>query len=326
MARYLITGGCGFFGTWIIRRLLDDHDNVVVFDAQRTTKRWEMILSAEEIGQIPFVAGQIEDSAAFSAVLQEAAPDAIIHLAGLQVPACREDPVRGAQVNVLGTLNVFEAARARACGPANRAPRIVYASSAAVFGPDAEYPEQSVGDHSAPKPASYYGAFKLCCEHCAKAYWLAHKLPSVGLRPLTVYGPGRDTGMTSYPTRAIAAAVKRQRFDIPFAGATAYIHMREVAEMFVTCARRPMEGAQVYTVGGDVADTRRFILALDKVLPGAHELITCSGGELPVTSKLDDSALRRAYPGLLRVPLEQGIRETVEVFRRLEAAGKLAEA
>jgi nucleoside-diphosphate-sugar epimerase len=226
--------------------------------------------------------------------------------------------VLGARVNVVGTLNVFEAARAL-----KTPPRIVYASSAAVFGPDAEYPEAHVGDHSVPKPASHYGAYKLCCEHSAKAYWLAYRLPSVGLRPLTVYGPGRDTGMTSFPTRAIAAAVKKQPSDIPFSGPTAYIHIREVADMFVTCARANTAGAQVYTVGGDIVDTPAFIAELDKAVPGARSLITCSGGALPVASKMDDTELRRAYPRLLRIPLAQGIRETVEVFRRLEAAGQL---
>jgi nucleoside-diphosphate-sugar epimerase len=271
----------------------------------------------------------VDDSEAFAAVVKDTAPDAIIHLAGLQVPACRESPVLGARVNVIGTLNVFEAARSShspypLSGRGGKGPpRIVYASSAAVFGPDAEYAEVAVGDRSVPKPASHYGAYKLCCEHSAKAYWLAHKLPSVGLRPLTVYGPGRDTGMTSFPTRAIAAAVKKQTFDIPFSGPTAYIHAREVADMFVTCARTASAGAQVFTVGGDIVDTRTFIAELEKVVPGARELISCSGGDLPVASKMDDSELRHAYPGLVRIPLAQGIRETVEVFQRLHAAGKL---
>lgn len=318
MAKFFITGGCGFFGTWIIKQLLDAGDAVTVFDIQRNTKRWEMILSAAEIEKIAFRTGKIDDTESFIAAIKEDAPDAIIHLAGLQVPTCRENPVLGAKVNVIGTLNVFEAARAL-----QKPARIVYASSAAVFGPDAEYNERAVGDESVPKPASHYGAYKLCNEHCAKAYWISYKLPSVGLRPLTVYGPGRDTGMTSFPTRALAAAVRGQKFDIPFSGPTAYIHMREVADMFVTCARKAVDGAQVYTVGGDIVDTPAFIAEAEKVLPGAGKLITCSGGDLPVASKVDDKELRKAYPGLLRIPLALGIRETVDVFKKLAAQGKL---
>jgi nucleoside-diphosphate-sugar epimerase len=318
----LITGGCGFFGTWIIRRLLDDGDRPVVMDLTSNTKRWSILLSPEEIARVPFHAVAIDDTAAMLAEVERIKPDAIIHLAGLQVPTCRENPLAGAKVNVLGTLNVFEAAKARKAAT-GASPRIVYASSAAVFGPDAEYGEQQVGDYSIPRPTTHYGAFKLCTEHAAKAYWTANQVASVGLRPLTVYGPGRDTGMTSFPTRAIAAAIHGKPFDIPFTGPTAYIHMREVADMFLACARKPMTDGLVYTVGGDVLDTAGFIRALAAQLPGAEKLITASGGNLPIAANLDDAALRRAYPGLLRIPLDQGIAETITVFRKMHAAGKL---
>jgi nucleoside-diphosphate-sugar epimerase len=324
MAHFIVTGGCGFLGTWIIRQLLNEGDAVTVFDVQKNTKRWEMVLSHEEIARIHFRTVKMEETAEVLAAAGEIQPDGIIHLAGLQVPACRENPVLGAKVNVIGTLNVFEAAKARRkSSPTSADMRLVYASSAAVFGPDAEYPEGSVGDDAAPRPANHYGAYKLCNENCAKAYWLTDKLGSIGLRPLTIYGPGRDTGMTSFPTRAIAAAMLKRSFDIPFKGPTAYIHAREVADMFVRCAKRPIGGAHVYTVGGDIVDTASFLEALEKVLPGSQRFVTASGGDLPITQRLDDAALRRDYPGLLRIPLQQGLVETVEVFSRLAKDGKL---
>jgi nucleoside-diphosphate-sugar epimerase len=190
------------------------------------TKKWEMLLTAEEIAKVTFVKGSV-DSDEFVESLVTLSPDAVIHLAGLQVPTCRENPVLGAKVNVIGTLNIFEAAKKLA--KLGRAPvRIVYASSAAIFGADADYGEQAVGDMSVPKPSSHYGAYKLCTEHAAKAYWIANQIPSVGLRPLTVYGPGRDLGLTSFPTRAIAAAIKGQKFDISFSGNTVYTYVEEV--------------------------------------------------------------------------------------------------
>ena len=259
----LVTGGCGFFGAAIVKRLLEDGDAVTVFDVELLTKRWEAVMGAEQIAAVRFVQGKV-DEPGFVAAVVAAAPDAIIHLAGLQMPTCRANPVLGAMVNVIGSLNVFEAAKAmKAAGGA--APRIVYASSAAVFGPDAEYGEAAVGDSSVPKPSSHYGAFKLCVEHAARAYHDANGLPSVGLRPLTVYGPGRDQGLTSFPSRSIAAVLKGQAFHIPFSGDTAYIHVREVADMFVTCARRDFGDAKVYTVGGDTIDTTEFIRLLDEV-------------------------------------------------------------
>jgi nucleoside-diphosphate-sugar epimerase len=318
----VLTGGCGFIGTWILRRVLDDGDTPVVFDLARNTSRWEMILSPAEIERVKFVSARVDDDA-FPQQIAAENPDAIIHLAGLQVPACRENPVAGAKANVIGALNVFEAAKLLKAS-SGKTPKVVYASSAAVFGPDAEYGEKAIGDLSQPKPNSHYGAYKLCNENCAKAYWLANQIPSAGLRPLTVYGPGRDTGMTSFPTRALAAAIKGQAFDIPFSGPTAYIHAREVADMFVQCARRLSEGAKTYTVGGDIVRTAEFIRIASEIVPAAATFITCSGGDLPVASKMDDAALRADIPGLLRLPLKEGIAETVDVFKRLHAAGKLS--
>ncbi|HLX63932.1 MAG TPA: SDR family oxidoreductase [Planctomycetota bacterium] len=328
----LVTGGCGFLGTWMVKQLLAEGQTVTVFDLQRITKRWEMILSPEEIARIQFRSVKIEETQDVVAAVREIRPDAIIHLAGLQVPSCRENPVLGAKVNVIGTLNIFEAAKVEAVHfsplgeerPGVRGfPRVVYASSAAVLGPDAEYPEGVVANDAAPKPTSHYGAYKLCNEYCAKAYWLTDKLPSVGLRPLTVYGPGRDFGMTSFPTRAIAAAILKRKFEIPFTGLTAYIHAREVADMFVRCSKNVAEDARVYSVGGDVTDTAGFLKTLERVLPGSSQFISAKGGDIPVTQRLDDAVLRRDYPGLLRIHLEQGLRETVEVFQRLAQVGKL---
>ncbi len=229
----------------------------------------------------------------------------------------------GARVNVIGTLNIFEAAKAlKAKGLPT--PKIVYASSAAVFGPDAEYGEKPVGDEAVPKPTSHYGAYKLCGEYSARAYWTANGIASVGLRPMTVYGPGRDAGMTSAPTRALAAAIKGEAFTIPFSGSTVYIHIKEIAEIFVATSRKaPPAGWVVYTVGGDTVDTNDWIAAVDAQLPGAKGLITVTGGPIPFPSKLDDAALRADYPGIARILLPEGIANTIEVYKKLHDEGKL---
>ena len=81
--------------------------------------------------------------------------------------------------------------------------RVVYASSAAVHGPAEPDAAGALGDEVRLAPLSHYGAFKVCNELNARVYWLDHGITSVGLRPWTVYGVGRDFGMTSEPTKAI---------------------------------------------------------------------------------------------------------------------------
>ena len=81
--------------------------------------------------------------------------------------------------------------------------RLVYASSAAVFGPPEHYPPGPLADDVPLTPTTHYGFFKCCNEGNARIYFQDLGLSSIGLRPWTVYGVGRDFGMTSEPTKAI---------------------------------------------------------------------------------------------------------------------------
>lgn len=319
MAHVLVTGGCGFIGAWILRTLLDQGHRATVWDIEKVTRRWEMVLAPQELSQVGFENVRIDEPDAVKAALARLMPDAIIHLAGLQVPTCKAQPLLGARVNVLGTLGIFEAALSLP-----KRPGLAFASSAAVFGSDADYDQGKVGDQSQPLPGTHYGAFKLCNELNAKVYWQEHGFPSVGLRPMTVYGPGRDVGMTSFPTRALAAAVLGQKFDVPFKGPTTYTFVSEVAEFFVAGALNPQPGAHAYTVGGDIVDVPVFLETAAQELPAISDLITVSGGNLPIASNLDGGDLARAYPQVGRVALREGIRRTVEIFKRLADSGRLS--
>src|SRR5690349_10586213 len=125
---YFITGAQGCIGSWVVKALIERGDAAVVFDVSDDARRLRQIMSDDEISAVRFVAGDITDARAVADALKDSGARRVIHLAGLQVPLCKADPVRGAAVNVIGTLNVFEAARAV------EITRVVYASSAAVLG------------------------------------------------------------------------------------------------------------------------------------------------------------------------------------------------
>ena len=116
--------------------------------------------------------------------------------------------VAGALVNVAGTLNVFEAARTIGIKG------IVYASSAAVYGMNDS--DERLDETAQCEPTTHYGVFKRTNEGNARVYFLDHGIDSVGLRPLTVYGVNRDTGLTSDPTKAMKSAVLGRPFHIRF--------------------------------------------------------------------------------------------------------------
>src|SRR5919205_1780023 len=110
--RYFITGAQGCIGSWIVKTLVERGDTPVVFDRSDDSRRLAAIMDAEALARVRLVLGDITDGAAVLSALRESGANRVIHLAGLQVPTCKVDPVTGALVNVTGTLNVFEAAKA----------------------------------------------------------------------------------------------------------------------------------------------------------------------------------------------------------------------
>src|SRR6266851_219912 len=120
---FLLTGAHGFIGAWIVKRLLAGDARVVIFDQSSDPRRLRLIMDDDEIARATVVTGDITEPEALSPIIEKYNVTHFIHLAGLQVPICRGDPRLGAMVNVVGTINVFEAAR-RAAGSISR---VVYA-------------------------------------------------------------------------------------------------------------------------------------------------------------------------------------------------------
>src|SRR5262245_49928501 len=194
-----MTGGCGCIGSWVTKQLIERGDEVWIYDLRADTHRLDLILEPENAAEVQFIAGDVSDPTAVRHAAESTGASHILHLAGLQTPTCRANPILGARVNVIGTLAVFEAAVALK----DQINRVVYASSAAVHGPSDSGKDGPTADEVRLAPLSHYGAYKVCNELNARVYWLDHSITSVGLRPWTVYGVGRDFGMTSEPTKAI---------------------------------------------------------------------------------------------------------------------------
>ena len=317
--RFLITGGYGFIGAWIARKLLAAGHEVFIYDLREDHRRLRLIMDNDEVAKCHFVAGNVTDLSALSAALRDHAITHVIHLAGLQVPTCKADPLLGATVNVLGTLAVFEAAR----GSQGAVQRVVYASSAAVFGSPDLYPAGPQPDEAPLVPSTHYGVFKVCNEGNARIYFQDHHISSIGLRPWTVYGPGRDLGMTSDPTKAIKAALLGRKFHINFGGYTDFQYVADVADAFIESAVRPYSGAGAFNLRGEVVTLQQFHDTLGEVIPAARELITLGTQQIAIAYDLSDSGITSAIGALPKTTLADGIRETVEIFKRLQSEGRL---
>src|SRR6476660_8292185 len=307
---YFITGAQGCIGSWVVKALAERGDTAVVFDRSDDSRRLSAIIDNEDLQRVRLVVGDITDKAAVLSALEGSGAQRVIHLAGLQVPTCKVDPVAGAMVNVVGSLNLFEAVKTVG------ARGVVYASSAAVYGMN---DDDSPLDESAEcEPSTHYGVFKRTNEGNARVYFLDHGISSVGLRPLTVYGVNRDTGLTSDPMKA---AVLGKPFHIRFGGSTDFQYVADTAATFIACADQLPDGAAVFNLHGDAVPVTRVAEIINR--RAGTDLVTCGGAEIPVAPSMNDAAIRRVIRDLPSTSLEVGIEETMKRFSLLRDENQL---
>ncbi|MSP83291.1 MAG: NAD(P)-dependent oxidoreductase [Alphaproteobacteria bacterium] len=304
----LVTGAAGCIGAWVIAKLCASGRPVVAFDRSDDRRRLHLVMSEAAATAVPWARGDIADAEAVAAAVAEHRVGGVIHLAALQIPFCKADPIGGAKVNVVGQVAVFEAARRHGLE------RVVYASSVAALPAD---PREA-------HPATLYGVYKWADEGIARVYWQEANIPSIGIRPHSVYGPGRDQGLTSAPTKAMVAAVLGQGYTIPFTGPLAFQYVGEVAEAFIAAAGCDPAGAFVHDLKGEVTTVEGVVAAIRRAVPGAT--IAAEGPHLPLPGDFDDSALRRLVGPWPQTTLDDGVARSVSAFRDLVARGLVTSA
>jgi nucleoside-diphosphate-sugar epimerase len=186
--RALVTGGAGFIGHHLVRRLLSDGHDVRVLDNFATGNRERL-----EGLDVSVVEGDLRSyERAHTAVR---GTDIVFHLGALpSVPRSVQDPLTTGAVNVEGTLNVLLAARDEGVR------RVVFASSSSVYGASSKLPKS---ESDQPLPISPYGVSKVAAEHYCRAFTEVYGLETVSLRLFNVFGPGQD------PLSQYAAVVPR---------------------------------------------------------------------------------------------------------------------
>lgn len=295
----LVTGATGFIGSWIVAELAKAGRPVVAADLHPDSMRLDQVLPPEEQNNIRWVSCDVADTAAVRRLVIETAPGAIIHLAALQIPACRANPVLCAQVNVVGQVNLFEAARDAGIG------KIVYTSSAAAKprGP-------------ANAPANLYGVFKKTDEEIARIFWEEHSISSLGLRPYIVYGVGRDDGETSAITKAMRAAALGESYTIPFRTRGCMEYASEVADIFCRTTEAAWEGALVSDLTTRTSSIDDVLEAIHACVPEARITAADTVRVAPEIG-LDNAVLESVIGEWPGISLNEGTRRTIEHYRAL---------
>lgn len=313
-----VTGGLGCIGSWVVRNLVHQGHEVTVFDISDWIHRLRLTLTDDELASVNIVQGDIVDGDAFTAAVRDSGATRLIHLGAFQVPLCKAQPSRGTAINVEGTVNAFEAALACDIG------HVAYASSVAIFGRHDEYPNRLLANDSPVRPHTLYGVTKVANEETARIYFQDKGITSFALRPYTVYGPARDTGMTSSPTTAILSAINGDDYEITYGGENGFQFVDDIAKLFILGANTPTDGPVAVNVGGEIAHMSDVVAAIEKAIPEAAGKITHKEQALALPAGQDDSALRAVLgDDIPNTSLADGIARSVEIFREALANDRL---
>ena len=174
------------------------------------------------------IAGDLSDPESIERVVEEVQPTHVIHLGALQTPDCRDYPMQGLDINVIGTAHLFQAC-SKLKSPLQR---FVFASSSAVNGARSLYGPEGVRPEDPYHPFNLYGYWKVAGEGMAQAFHQVTGTPTVSLRLATTYGPGRDRGFTAAMTSAMKAVVRGESFEVPYRGQEHYHFSLDVGAGF----------------------------------------------------------------------------------------------
>ncbi len=296
----LVTGAAGCIGAWVVKKLRDVGAVPVIFDVTDRRERLELIMDGAS--EIIWELGDITDFARLTDVAKRHNVEAIIHLAALQVPFCRADPVASTRINVMGSIHILELARQHGIT------QLSYASSVAA-------PAMGNNDWL----TTLYGAHKICGEQMAQVYWQDWGVPSVGIRPAIIYGPGRDQGMSAAPTIAMLAAEVGEAYTIPFSGDVGFVYVEDAAARFVAAASQSFGGAPVFDLNGTPESVSTMLENLRGFYPNIQ--VDASGEAMPFPAETNSGELE-AMLGLPRcVSLEAGMAKTINCFQQARERG-----
>ena len=294
MKNILIFGGSGFLGSWITKSLLKKNLKITIFDLRIKTELLKNLIG-DEFNNIDFIEGDITD---FEGVLKATKDmDYILNLAGLMTPDCSSNPSLGAEVNVKGSINVFEAIKR------NNIKFLIYTSSGGVYGNEDKYN---------PFPETHYGAFKLAVEGIARAYFNESLISSVGLRPFVIYGPGREIGGTAGVTLACKAAKQNLKYTVGFSGKAGFVYVEDVANLVERLIDKAPVGAITMNINGITTSVENFVSIIKKNIPDAN--VKFSGKPLSVVEEILGGEPSKTFKDFKYTSLDNGINKTINFY------------
>jgi len=306
MARYMITGGCGFIGSHLCDRLAARGDFIRILDDLSTGKRENLPAGAE------LVLGSVTDADLVSRALS--GMDGCFHLAAIASVQRSIEDWRGTHaVNLAGTVAVFDAARRRG------RPAVVYASSAAIYG---DNPALPLAETARPHPLSAYGVDKLGCELHGRIATEVHGVPTTGFRFFNVYGPRQDPA--SPYSGVISVFVERLLRGAPLtlfgdgSQSRDFVFVGDVVDHLLAAMAQPSPEARVFNVcSGRATTLTELIAVLGRLIPSPPAITFLPERPGDIHSSLGSPTHCRQGLGVAaNTPLLEGLKTTIAALRR----------
>lgn len=313
---YLVTGGTGYVGSYVVRDLLSAGKKVVCFQRSAVTPVAREVIGEDKLREITIVQGDVSNSIQLFEVVRQYGIDCIVHLSYSIPPSSEQDPATALRVNSVGMNNVLEAVRLFGVR------RLVWTSSSNALGSVFKYYKDPVPDDGIYKPATMYGATKALNEFQCSLYFDQFKVDSIGFRLPKIFGIGRSYGTTAVFTeflRKAALNIPQQLDD--YGHTTDYVYIEDASSFIARACDIPTTRTRVFNVSTGNYSNRQVVEVIHKINPKAPiELVKPSPGVVKgyVLPKLDASGLQRELGWSYKYDLEAGLRKCLNTLRQRE--------
>jgi nucleoside-diphosphate-sugar epimerase len=312
---YLVTGGTGFIGAYVVRDLLKLGERVVCFDIDPNARLLGSVISPDHLEKVTIIRGDVTDWTQVLHAMKEHRVDKVIHLASLLTSSSEANFPQALKVNCEGTNHVFEGAVLLGLE------KVVWASSVAVFGPRSVGPDGVVSNDAPHDPQTVYGACKSYNEQMALHYVRKYDLDVVGLRCTMVYGYGktetvaRGTG-TDYLDELIdKPALGQGPCLVPYGDDQMdWLYVEDVARAAVLASQAGKTRTKAFTVRGDLRPMREVFDYVRQLLPKAE--MTLLPGSYRQVWQYDGSVARDEIGYVPAYTIEEGMKRNINMLRQ----------
>jgi len=304
--RALVTGGAGFVGAHLVKRLLKEGYDVNVID--NLSRNVNHVEELAQSGQINFLKGDIRERAHIEKIMEGC--DYVFHLAAVCINRCKAFPTEAIEVNLNGSFNVFGAAIN------HNIKKLLFTSTSSVFGQPEYLP---MDEKMSKKAAEPYGATKYCAEQMLEFLSKKHGLPYIIVRPFNVYGPYQSTD--AYYTSVINVFIKNliagkpPRIDGSGEQSMDFTHVDDLVDAYIKLLEAPVVNEDFNVAPGQDVSIRQLAETIIREMKLNIEPTYIPREVLVTKRRCDNSKLKKHISHEFKVTIDVGVRDLINHVR-----------